>query len=223
MATSDGGRRRLLYLYSTKNLVGSLLALVGLVLFFTGVIGWVWPLVVIALYLIGVLIVPARKPFDLHSDFRAQDVHRALEDIVKRIHNKVPNDIEQQVTVIASTIEGVLPRVGELAPGSQELFVLQRTVEDYLPTALEAYLNLPRVYATVHPIEGGKTARQVLAEQLDLLKKQMDEVADAVARNDTDKLLAHGRFLEEKFGRKDLTLGSGDAPTPPPPATDTSG
>ena len=48
MATS---RQRLLrYLYSNKNLVGSAGGLVGLGLFFTGVVGELWPLVVAGLY-----------------------------------------------------------------------------------------------------------------------------------------------------------------------------
>ena len=214
MATSEPprSRRRLLYLYSTRNMVASGLALLGLVLFFLGVVGWVWPFVVVALYLIGVLVVPARRTLDMVGSVGASDLGRALEDLLKRIRNKVPSDIEEKVQAIAATISGVLPRVGQLAPGSQERFVLERTVEDYLPRALQAYVNLPRLYATVHPIQDGKTARQVLGEQLDLLQEQMNEVADAVARNDTDTLLAHGRFLEEKFGRTDLTLGSGDPP-----------
>lgn len=220
MATSEGrGRRRerLLYLYSTRNIVGSLLALVGLGLFFAGVIGWIWPLVVLALYLIGVLVVPKPRAVDLHGDVDTADMRRELQAMLKRIRGRVPNDIQSKVAAIAATIEGLLPGLDQFPPGSQELFVLERTVEDYLPTALEAYLNLPRVYATVHPIQGGKTARQVLSDQLDLLQSQMDQVADALARNDTDKLLAHGRFLEERFGRKALSLDPDDGQGPPMP------
>src|SRR6202171_2909208 len=51
-------RRTTVYLYSTKNLAGSALALVGLVLFFSGVVGALWPVVVVGLYLIGVLVAP---------------------------------------------------------------------------------------------------------------------------------------------------------------------
>jgi hypothetical protein len=61
--------------------------------------------------------------------------------------------------------------------------VLDRSRAGRRPVALHVRV---RQLGTVHPIEGGKTARQVLAEQLDLLRVQMDEVADAVARNDTD-------------------------------------
>src|SRR5262249_15058401 len=138
------------------------------------------------LYLIGVLVVPGRRRLDLLGGVvDPGNLRKTLDGIAKRVRGKVPADIQAKVDAIATTVDGVLPRAGQLAPGSQELFVLQRTVEDYLPTSLQAYLNLPRVYASVHPIENGKTARQVLSDQLDLLQQQMNEVADAVAANDT--------------------------------------
>ena len=54
-----------LYLYSRKNIVGSLLALLGLVLFFLGLIGPVWPAVVIGMYLVGALVTPGDKQWNL--------------------------------------------------------------------------------------------------------------------------------------------------------------
>jgi hypothetical protein len=84
--------------------------------------------------------------------------------------------------------------------------VVGRTATDYLPSALQAYLNLPRAYATLHKMPNGKTADEVLGDQLTLLASKMDEVADAVHKKDSDALLANGRFLEEKFGTSPLTL-----------------
>ncbi len=48
----------------------------------------------------------------------------------------------------------------------------------------------------------------MLRDQLALLDGQMDEIADAVNRQDSDRLLTQGRFLEERFGRRpdDLKL-----------------
>lgn len=72
---------------------------------------------------------------------------------------------------------------------------------DYLPTALQSYLSLPRGYANLHPITPGKTAKQVLLDQLDLLDKQLVQVTHAVLKGDTDRLVvANGRFLESRFG-----------------------
>jgi hypothetical protein len=199
-------QRILKYLYSTKNIVGSLLALVGLVLFFTGVVGALWPLVVIGLYLIGALVTPGTATIDLRSGFDPDDVRKALDHEVHVVSGRVPADVFAKVQNIQQIILGILPRSGALPPGSPELFVVERTATDYLPTALESYLNLPRAYATLHPVQDGKTPKQVLLDQLALLESKMGEVADDVHRNDTDRLLANGRFLEERFGRSGLSL-----------------
>jgi hypothetical protein len=47
----------------------------------------------------------------------------------------------------------------------------------------------------------------VLIDQLDLLGATMDQVYDAVCRADAAALVAHGRFLAEKFGH---AAGGGD-------------
>jgi hypothetical protein len=196
------------YLYSTKNIVGSLLALVGLVLFFSGVVGALWPVIVVGLYLIGVLVTPGTATIDLRSGFDPDDIRKALDHEVHVVSGRVPAEVFAKVQSIQQIILGILPRSGALAPGSPELFVVERTATDYLPTALESYLNLPRAYATLHPVQDGKTPKQVLMDQLTLLESKMSEVADDVHRNDTDRLLANGRFLEERFGRSALSLGS---------------
>ena len=51
----------------------------------------------------------------------------------------------------------------------------------------------------------------MLLDQLDLMDRKMREVADDIARHDSDKLLANGRFLAERFGVSSLQLdGAGD-------------
>jgi hypothetical protein len=200
------------YLYSTKNIVGSLLALVGLVLFFTGLVGALWPVIVIGLYLIGALVTPGNAAIDLRSGFDPDDVRKALDHEAHVVSGRVPADVFAKVQNIQQTILGILPRSGALPPGSPELFVVERTATEYLPTALETYLNLPRAYATLHRVQNGKTPKDVLMDQLTLLESKMGEVADDVHRNDTDRLLANGRFLEERFGRSALSL---DAPATP--------
>jgi hypothetical protein len=40
----------------------------------------------------------------------------------------------------------------------------------------------------------------LLCDQLDILAAEMDQVFVAVCRADADALVAHGRFLAEKFG-----------------------
>jgi hypothetical protein len=157
-------------------------------------------------YLVG------RKKIDLSSGFDPNDVKQALDTQVRLITGKVPPEVMAKVLKIRQIILGIVPRSGNLPPGSPELFIIERTATNYLPTSLQIYLDLPRAYATRHPVQDGKTPKEVLLDQLTLLETKMNEVADDVHRNDSDRLLANGRFLQERFGRSPLSLK-------PPPAS----
>ena len=196
------------YLYSGKNIVGSTLALFGLVLFFAGVITtFFWPFVVVALYGIGALLAPGPPKVALSgTSFDPDSIRRSLQRQLSIADGKLSPDSQAKLQDIADTIMGILPHYAEFPPGSPDLFVVGRTATDYLPSALQAYLNLPRAYATLYKMPNGKTADQVLDDQLTLLASKMDEVADAVHKRDSDALLANGRFLEEKFGASPLAL-----------------
>ena len=78
-----------------------------------------------------------------------------------------------------------------------------QTATDYLPSILEHYLNLPTAFARYHHLKDGSTPRQHLLEQLEVLETQLHKIMDDVIGGDTDALVAHGRFLENKFGNDD--------------------
>jgi hypothetical protein len=196
------------YLYSGKNIVGSSLALLGLALFFTGVItAFFWPFVVVAMYGIGVLLAPGPPKVALSgTSFDPDSIRRSLQRTLGIAQGKLSPPLQASLQQISDTIMGILPHYADFPPGSPDLFVVGRTATDYLPSALQAYLNLPRAYATLHRMQNGKTADEVLGDQLTLLASKMDEVADAVHKKDSDALLANGKFLEEKFGASPLAL-----------------
>ena len=195
------------YLGSRKNVAGSLLALGGLVLFFLGLLGPIWPLVVVALYLIGALAVPSPRRVPVgNASFDPELVRSALDRLVRRVESRASPDVVAKLREIQQEILGVLPLADQFPPGSEDLFVIQRTATDYLPSALDPYLALPPEYAATRQLQDGKTPKQVLLEQLELIDSKMDEVVDAIHQRDTDRLLASGRFLEERFGKGDLSL-----------------
>ena len=212
MAISDPGRIEvnpvLRYLYSSKNIVGSTLALFGLLLFFTGVItSFFWPFVVAAMYGIGALLAPGPPQVAMSgTSFDPESIRRSLDRQLDTARGKLSAPLTAKLQGIADTIIGILPHYADFPPGSPDLFVVGRTATDYLPSALQAYLNLPRAYATLHKMPNGKTADEVLSDQLTLIATKMNEVADAVHKKDSDALLANGRFLEEKFGASPLAL-----------------
>jgi hypothetical protein len=49
----------------------------------------------------------------------------------------------------------------------------------------------------------GKTAHEELKAQLDLLDSKLDDIAQDLERQDTDRLLANRRFLEQRFGMRE--------------------
>jgi len=191
------------YLVSAKNLIGCALALVGLVLHLFGLLGPfpVWVLVVVALYIVGALVGPRRRPKVAKDTFDPQEIKRALDHAYQMTLGRLPADSQSRVARIRTEILDLLPHAAEFPPGSQDLYVLRRMAVDYLPTTIEAYLALPATYATERVVQDGKTPLQVMNEQLELLDSKMGEIAEAVHRRDSDRLLANGLFLEERFGR----------------------
>jgi hypothetical protein len=190
------------YLGSPRNIAGCALALVGLALHFAGVLGVVWVAVVPALYVIGALVAPSgRRQVSLAEDtFDAERIRRALDGTIDMARGRLPADVTARLAEIRGRVLELLPHAADLPGGAQDLFVLQRTARDYLPTTISMYLALPPDYATTRVVQDGKTSLQVLRDQLELLDGQMAEIADAVHKRDSDRLLAQGRFLEERFG-----------------------
>lgn len=124
-----------------------------------------------------------------------------------------PPVVTSRVVRIARTIHQTLPRLRNLGLGSQEGYSVVATATDYLPEAVSAYLRLPREWADTRPIHGSKTSLMLLVEQLELLGATMEQIFDAANRADAQALIAHGQFLDAKFGHhidggNDLSLGA---------------
>jgi hypothetical protein len=113
---------------------------------------------------------------------------------------RVPDLVASRVRRICATARDTIPRLGQLAGSSRDVHSVMATVTSYLPEALGAYLRLPRSFADRRPVDKGKTSLMVLVDQLDLLAATMDDIFEAACRSDAEALVAHGRFLAEKFG-----------------------
>ena len=140
------------------------------------------------------------------------DLDRFYDDVDDRLPAMVVSRLER----IVGVIRDMIPRLDQLGAGSPQAHSVVATATSYLPEAIGAYLRLPRQWADSRPVSGGKTSLMVLCDQLDLLAATMDRVFDAVNRADAAALVAHGQFLQEKFGHGalggELALGDPDAP-----------
>ena len=217
MATSDGGGRVLRYLGSRANIVGSVGGLaalgthVGLVVAGTGGLGWLWPAAVAGVYGVGALLA-GRDTVDLHVGGASVDTEQLRKDLdtlrrrVERYGGKLPGDLTQATRGVLGTLAIIVARGESLAANAEGLFVVDRTIHDYLPTSLESYLNLPRTYAMQRRVEGRRTAHEELLAQLALLQVELTKIADGVFENDAKSLADQGRFLEERFRTSELDL-----------------
>ncbi|MGN8247307.1 hypothetical protein ACTHAM_001481 [Cellulomonas soli] len=130
----------------------------------------------------------------------------------------VPAPVASRVARVVRVVRDTVPRLDRLGAGSQDAYDVMATATRYLPEAVGAYLRLPREWANSRPVDNGRSSLLVLVDQLDLLGRTMDQVLDAVTRADAVALVAHGRFLAEKFGHPEGSgaLSLGAAPVVPP-------
>jgi hypothetical protein len=133
------------------------------------------------------------------------DIRTTLDAQVQAVVGKVPPEVMDKVLRIRRLIERILPDLYDLPVGAPEVFLVERTSTSYLPLALDNYLRLPARAAT-QPLRDGKTPKQLILHQLTLLEDALKDVGANLHRYDADRLLAHGRFLEERLGRSGLSV-----------------
>ncbi|HZP30805.1 MAG TPA: hypothetical protein VFC99_17790 [Acidimicrobiia bacterium] len=189
------------YWRSRKHLTGLALAAVSPVLGLSGVVAPVAAVALVpALYAVGALYSPAARPPELAPGVDADAVRRSLDAVRVRVRGRVPVAIGARVRSIVVTVTDVLPQVQSLPPGSRARYTIAKTATDYLPSAVDAYLALPRRYAEQEAVAGGRTPAALLCDQLDLLAAEVARIADAIRRADADRLVTNGRFLADRFG-----------------------
>jgi hypothetical protein len=117
---------------------------------------------------------------------------------------ELPIDLQVKVEQIRRKVDVMLGYVDRFPPFSQDLYLVRQTATDYLPRTVNAFLSMPPDGVdTPMPSYGGKTARQELTAQLELLDKKLDDIAQDLQRQDADRLVANRRFLEQRFGTRD--------------------
>ena len=152
---------------------------------------------------------PAAQPRTQAVPSDLDSMKSALDALVAESNHQLPPDLVKKLDAVVDAIVDLHSAysAGQMTP--HDRFLVERTVDDYLPAALSAYRKIPVAYRSspLHDADG-KTANQVLSDQLDLLRQRMAEVADAAYREDAEALLIHGRFLRSKFGSSSLSLKS---------------
>ncbi len=124
----------------------------------------------------------------------------------------LPPEHRAQVDRIRRKAQALLLQANRFPADGLDLHLVRRTQDEYLPATLEAFLALPPSAGEWAVSPDGRTGRQMLQDQLDLLETKMDEVHADLRQHNLQRLLVNERFLEERFGR----TGAGELTIPPP-------
>ena len=92
----------------------------------------------------------------------------------------------------------LLTQDGPLDLADHDTWLARQICIDYLPGALEHFIALPSGRAS-EPLLDGRSARQVLDEQLALIESRLGELATRSYRREADGLLIHARFLADSL------------------------
>ena len=195
-----------LYLYSTRNIVGCAAALVGPAFWLLGAIGQEWLLIAAAFYTAGYLATPAPRVLEpgLSESFSFDELLERFDQVTGAAAPQLQPAMRTRLESIRASIVEVLPRLAQTHGFDDNLYTVRETIARYLPETLANYLALPPVFRLTRVLKDGKTARDLLMDQLAVLDQQMKEVVNNVAREDADALLANGQFLEAKFRERDF-------------------
>jgi len=115
---------------------------------------------------------------------------------IPRVQEPLPTSVLERIDRINRKAAALAERAGS----SEDRYLVQRTLDDYLPEAVDAYLSLPPGSAERPVTPEGRTGLQLLEDQLDLLERSLDGITDHAWQRGAQRLLAHQRFLEERLG-----------------------
>lgn len=134
---------------------------------------------------------------------QAQNVAASLPTDLQGLHRDTRLPAEARALLVAldlRTAEAMRALSSQGQTGTQAAYQVRAIREEYVPAAVQAYLKLPPTRADVTPIDDGKTGKDLLIEQLNLLLNAAQDLLEACAQAGGQELLSHGRFLREKFG-----------------------
>lgn len=206
METRSFKLRALLFIYSNSNLIGCAAALLGPALLFAGVIDHGWLAITAGLYVAGWLLGSRSPELErrIADSLTMEETLAHLDGVIASATPHLTVDMQNRLKSIRDSVAEVLPRLVAQATGGDELFTVRETVLRYLPETLANYVALPAAFRVSHQLQSGRTARELLTEQLDLLAGQMREVVANVAASDAQALVANGQFLQAKFQQPDF-------------------
>lgn len=194
------------YMLSNGNLAGCAAAGLTTLLFLLGVIDNYWLALSAVAYAVGAVAFWRPAPKQLPQGLETKEY---LDWLRQQALPKLSGEAAASLQRILDMATELWPRLKELQDQGlvqvENRTMLKQTLTQLLPQMVENYLKLPAMYAKSHKVDG-KTPQMLLTEQLAMLESHVMTIRDGVYSNELDKLLANGRYLQEKFD-KTLQIG----------------
>ena len=142
--------------------------------------------------------IPGRLRLREDGDPRTRtEILAVLERLIANVRGLVPETDMATLRRICDTAALALPTTdGPLDLTDHDTWLLRQICIDHLPGALEHYIALPSDLAS-EPVLDGRSARQVLDDQLAMIESRLDEMAARSYRREADGLLIHARYVAE--------------------------
>lgn len=127
------------------------------------------------------------------------EVVAVLDRLIANVAGRVPEAERDVVRRIRDKAALALPATdAPLDLTDHDVWLLRQICIDYLPGALDHYIALPSNLSS-EPVLDGRSARQVLDEQLALIETRLDEMVTRTYQREAGGLLTHGRFLADSL------------------------
>ena len=163
---------------------------------------------------IGALVVeprpaPAPPPPDPGPSPTSAALRQRLDLLTGQVRSsggRLPADVVAAYERVLAGLAGLVDRVERMGADAESRFVVGRIIDDYIPQAFNAYVDLPASFAREHRVAGGRTAHEELLHQLAIIETQVERITVSVYSGDAQSLAAQSRFLEERFAQSSLEL-----------------
>jgi hypothetical protein len=200
------------FLGSRGHVVGMLFAIAGIIMFSNGLVPGIVALALVpVMYATGYFLAerPRTQQVSQLEQRQATDaelVREGLDDLLNHIRKRVPMDVNYRVRSIRDAIVFTLENAGMMAATDPNIHMVRRTATTYLPDALSTYLSLPQSYAEREPIQNGRTAYDVLMDQLSQMEEQTHRVAKELMERSSQDLVTHGRFISDRYATSKINV-----------------
>jgi hypothetical protein len=127
------------------------------------------------------------------------EVLAVLDRLIANVAGQVPDTDVATLGRIRESAALALPATDDqLDLTNHDLWLLRQICIDYVPRALDHFIALPAELAA-EPLLDGRSARQVLDEQLTLIETRLDEMAARSYQREAGGLLTHARYVADSL------------------------